>query len=57
LLKELLDLQTETGELLISELEVRLIREQWASDHADVVLKQLDKLNKTLRASEERQAS
>ena len=57
MLKELLDLQTETGELLISELEVRLIREQWASDHADVVLKQLDKLNKTLRASEERQAS
>jgi hypothetical protein len=48
LLNELLALQEETGQELISELEVRLIREQWAIDHADVVLKQLQKLNKTV---------
>jgi len=54
LLNELIALQEQTGEELITELEVRLIREQWAADHTSVVLKQLDKLNKTLRASEER---
>ena len=52
LLNELLALQQETGEPLISELEVRLIREQWATDHSDVVLKQLEKLNKTVSAGE-----
>ena len=52
LLNELLALQEETGQELISELEVRLIREQWATDHADVVLKQLEKLNRTVTGAE-----
>lgn len=57
LLEELLAVQKTTALPLISELEVRLIREQWAADHADVVFKQLDKLNKTVMASEERQST
>jgi DNA sulfur modification protein DndC len=52
LLNELLTLQEGTGQELISELEVRLIREQWATDHADVVLKQLEKLNRTVTGAE-----
>ena len=45
LLKELLTTQTETGMQLISEVEVRLIREQWLQDKAEESIRDMEKLS------------
>jgi DNA sulfur modification protein DndC len=44
LLEELLAIREETGMPLISDLEVRLIREQWAVDKGEDVYRELEKM-------------
>ena len=44
LLEELLAIQTETGMELISALEVRLVREQWAVDRTTEIVRSLPQL-------------
>ena len=44
LLDELLQIQEETGMALISDLEVRLIREQWAQDKIGDLLRRIEAL-------------
>jgi DNA sulfur modification protein DndC len=44
LLQELLDIQAEVGLDLISNTEVRLIKEQWALDESDAIFRELAKV-------------
>ena len=44
LLEELLDVQQVTGTELISPLEIRLVREQWAVDQAESACRELEKI-------------
>ena len=44
LLDELLTIQTETGMELISSLEVRLVREQWAVDRTEESLRKIERI-------------
>ncbi len=48
LLEELLAIQNAVGIPLISEVEVRLIRDQWAKDHAEEAWRDLDRLQQPL---------
>ena len=47
LLDELLAIQEETGMTLISDLEIRLIREQWEQDKTEDALRNLERLWKS----------
>ena len=44
LLEELLAIQMETGMELISPLEARLVREQWAVDRAEESLRKIERI-------------
>ena len=46
LLDELLAIQSETGMPLISDLEVRLVREQWKRDHTTTAIREVDEIMK-----------
>ena len=48
LLEELLSIQSTVGIALISEVEVRLIRDQWAKDQAEDAWRDLDRLQQPL---------
>lgn len=48
LLEELLSIQSTVGIALISEVEVRLIRNQWAKDQAEDAWRDLDRLQQPL---------
>jgi DNA sulfur modification protein DndC len=48
LLEELLGVQSTVGISLISEVEVRLIRDQWAKDQAEDAWRDLDRLQQPL---------
>ena len=43
LLDELLEAQAQVGTELISPLEIRLVREQWAQDETQAVLREIAK--------------
>lgn len=51
LLDELLQVQAQVGIELISPLEIRLIREQWAKDRTDVMLRELTKTADAIEAA------
>jgi len=57
LLDELLAIQTQTAMQLISEVEVRLIREQWLQDRAEESIRSMEKLSEMVENQNNKESS